>query len=105
VAYSRSKQYIIEKSESTMPSKRRLSDASTLVQLLVVIVIIGLLASLAVPVLGKARESSGDRAKSMSNMRQISSVYQKDVEIYKKLSYSKALSAIGNSKGSDQSAE
>ena len=88
-----------------MPSKRRLSDAFTLVELLVVIAIIGLLAGLAVPVLGKARESSGDRAKCMSNMRQISSVYQKDVEIYKKLSCSKALTAIGNSKGSDQSAE
>ena len=89
-----------------MPSKRRLSDAFTLAQLLVAIVIIGLVAGLVViPVLGKARESSGDRAKCMSNMRQISSVYQKDVEIYKKLSCSKALAAIGNSKGSDQSAE
>ena len=102
----RPKQYIIEKSDFTMPSKRRLSDAFTLAQLLVAIVIIGLVAGLAVvPVLGKARESSGDRAKCMSNMRQISSVYQKDVEIYKKLSCSKALAAIGNSKGSDQSAE
>ena len=87
-----------------MPSKRRLSDAFTLVELLVVIVIIGLLAGLAVPVLGKARDS-GDRTKCMSNMRQISSVYQKDVEIYKKLSGSKALAALGNSKGSGQSAE
>ena len=88
-----------------MPSKRRLSDAFTLAQLLVAIVIIGLLAVLAVPVLGKAPESSGDWTKCMSNLRQISSVYQKDVEIYKKLSCSKALTAIGNSKGSDQSAE
>ena len=87
-----------------MPSKRRLSDSFTLVELLVVISIIGLLAGLAVPVLSKARDS-GDRAKCMSNMHQISSVYQKDVEIYKKLSCSKALTAIGNSKGSDQSAE
>jgi prepilin-type N-terminal cleavage/methylation domain-containing protein/prepilin-type processing-associated H-X9-DG protein len=57
-----------------MPSKLRLSDAFTLVELLVVIAIIGLLAAFAVPVLGKARES-GDRAKCMSNMRQISSLY------------------------------
>jgi Tfp pilus assembly protein FimT len=81
-----------------MPSKRRLSDAFTLVQLPVVIVIIGLLAGLAVPVLGKARESSGDWAKCVSSIRQISSVYQKNVEIYKKLSCSKALAALGNSK-------
>ena len=87
-----------------MPSRRRLSDAFTFVQLLVVVAIIGLLAGLAVPVLGKVRES-GDRTKCMSNMRQISSVYQKDVEIYKKLSCSKALATLGNSKGSDQSAE
>jgi general secretion pathway protein G len=57
-----------------MPSKRRLSDAFTLVELLVVIAIIGLVAGLAVPVLGKARES-GDRAKCLSNMRQLSSLY------------------------------
>lgn len=57
-----------------MPTKRRLSDAFTLVELLVVIAIIGLLAGLAIPALGKARES-GDRAKCMSNMRQISSLY------------------------------
>jgi len=57
-----------------MPSKRRLSDAFTLVELLVVIVIIGLLAGLAIPVLGKARDS-GDRSKCISNMRQISSLY------------------------------
>ena len=57
-----------------MPSKRRLSDAFTLVELLVVISIIGLLAGLAVPVLSKARDS-GDRAKCLSNMRQISSLY------------------------------
>jgi len=88
-----------------MPSKRRLSDAFTLVELPVVIAIIGLLAGLVVPVMGKARKSSGDWAKCMSNMRQISSVYQKDVEIYKKLSCSKALVALRNSKGSDQNAE
>jgi prepilin-type N-terminal cleavage/methylation domain-containing protein len=88
-----------------MPSKRRLSDAFTLVELPVVIAIIGLLAGLVVPVMGKARESSGDWAKCMSNMRQISSGYQKDVEIYKKLSCSKALVALGDSKGSDQNAE
>ena len=87
-----------------MPSKRRLSDAFTLAELLVVIAIIGLRAGLAIPALGKARES-GDRAKCLSNMRQISYVYQKDVEISKKLSCSKALAALGNSKGSDQSAE
>ena len=57
-----------------MPSKRGPSDAFTLVELLVVIAIIGLLAGLAIPVLGKARES-GDRAKCLSNMRQISSLY------------------------------
>jgi prepilin-type N-terminal cleavage/methylation domain-containing protein len=99
------KQYIIEKTDFSMPSKRRLSDAFTLVELPVVIAIIGLLAGLVVPVMGKARESSGDWAKCMSNMRQISSVYQKDVEIYKKLSCSKALVALGDSKGSDQNAE
>ena len=70
-----------------------------------VIAIIGLLAGLVVPVMGKARKSSGDWAKCMSNMRQISSVYQKDVEIYIKLSCSKALVALCNSKGSDQNAE
>ena len=57
-----------------MPSKRRLSDSFTLVELLVVISIIGLLAGLAVPVLSKARDS-GDRAKCLSNMRQISFLY------------------------------
>ena len=88
-----------------MPSKRRLSDAFTLVELPVVIAIIGLLAGLVVPVMGKARESSGDWAKCMSNMHQISSGYQKDVEIYKKLICSKALVALGNSKGSDQNVE
>ena len=87
-----------------MPSKRRLSDAFTLVQLPVVIVIIGLLAGLVVPTLGTARQSA-DKAKCMSSMRQISSVYQKNVEIYKKLSCSKALVALGDSKGSDQNAE
>jgi prepilin-type N-terminal cleavage/methylation domain-containing protein/prepilin-type processing-associated H-X9-DG protein len=70
----RLKQYIIEKTEFSMPSKRRLSDAFTLVELLVVIAIIGLLTGLAVPVLSKARDS-GDRAKCLSNMRQISSLY------------------------------
>jgi len=81
-----------------MPSKRRLSDAFTLVELLVVIVIVGLLAGLAIPVMGKAHES-GDRTKCMSNMRQISSVYKNDLEIYKKLNCPKALAAPGNSKG------
>ena len=57
-----------------MPSKRRLSDSFTLVELLVVISMSGLLAGLAVPVLSKARDS-GDRAKCLSNMRQISSLY------------------------------
>jgi competence protein ComGC len=85
-----------------MPSKRRLSDVFTLVELPVVIAIIALLAGLVVPVTGKARESSGDWAKCMSNMRQISSVYQKDVEIYKKLSCSKALAVLGNSKGGSE---
>jgi hypothetical protein len=55
--------------------------------------------------MGKARESSGDWAKCISSMRQISSGYQKDVEIYKKLSCSKALVALGNSEGSYQNAE
>jgi prepilin-type N-terminal cleavage/methylation domain-containing protein/prepilin-type processing-associated H-X9-DG protein len=57
-----------------MPNKRRLSDAFTLVELLVVISIIGLLAALAVPALSKARQSA-DRAKCTSNMRQLSSLY------------------------------
>lgn len=57
-----------------MPSKRRFSGAFTLVELLVVIAIIGLLAGLAVPVLGKARDS-GDRAKCLANIRQISFLY------------------------------
>ena len=57
-----------------MPNKRRLSDAFTLVELLVVISIIGLLAALAVPALSKARQSA-DRAKCTSNMRQLASLY------------------------------
>jgi prepilin-type N-terminal cleavage/methylation domain-containing protein/prepilin-type processing-associated H-X9-DG protein len=57
-----------------MPTRKRLSTAFTLVELLVVISIIGLLAGFAVPALSKARQSA-DRAKCTSNMRQLSSLY------------------------------
>jgi prepilin-type N-terminal cleavage/methylation domain-containing protein/prepilin-type processing-associated H-X9-DG protein len=57
-----------------MPTRKRLSTAFTLVELLVVISIIGLLAGLVVPTLGTARQSA-DKAKCLSNMRQLSSLY------------------------------
>jgi prepilin-type N-terminal cleavage/methylation domain-containing protein/prepilin-type processing-associated H-X9-DG protein len=57
-----------------MPTRKRLSTAFTLVELLVVISIIGLLAAFAVPALGTARQSA-DKAKCLSNMRQLSSLY------------------------------
>jgi prepilin-type N-terminal cleavage/methylation domain-containing protein/prepilin-type processing-associated H-X9-DG protein len=54
-----------------MPTQSPFQTAFTLIELLVVIAIIALLAAIAVPALGKARQS-GDRAKCLANMRQLS---------------------------------
>lgn len=57
-----------------MQNRKLFQAAFTLIELLVVIAIIAVLAGIAVPAVGKVRQT-GDRAKCLSNMRQLSSFY------------------------------